>query len=364
MRAITGQVTREIQDHLGEAQIDRADAFPVSTYRKLVEQVAKLSYFNKDYLLFFRGQGIDYRNRAGTSTFYPTIYRGDYIPQREMTNRFKILESAANKLRDIFQKEKIEGYSDFFDQRNVQWSILQHYGVCSTPLFDLTHSLRVACSFAQMEAQGGIGFVFVFGLPYITNRITHDSEHSLFNIRLLSICPPEALRPYFQEGYLAGTEDITDRYRDKEVLDFRNRLIAKFQIPSQARFWGDGFSKIPEAVLYPRGDRIKKLCDELKFDYKSQFKSGELGDFLVEWAELENYLLEYGRDREERVLSIGESINVLPEISPVEKDTINQLHDLRKFRNVLVHEPGKISADEIEKQIGALLNVKQQIGLN
>jgi hypothetical protein len=364
MRAITGQVTREIQDYLGETQIDRADAFPISTYRKLVEQVAKLSYFNKDYLLFYRGQGIDYRNRAGASTFYPTIYRGDYIPQREMTNRFKILESAADKLREIFEKEKFEGYSEFIDQTHVQWGVLQHYGVCSTPLFDLTHSLRVACSFAQMEAQGGYGYVYVFGMPYITHRISHNSEHYLFNVRLLSICPPEALRPYFQEGYLAGTEDITDKYRNKEVLDFRNRLIAKFQIPSQVRFWGDGFSKIPESVLYPRGDRIEKLCKELKFDYKSQFKSGELGDFLVEWAELENYLLEFGRNREERVLSIGETINVLPEIRPVEKDTVSQLHDLRKFRNVLVHEPNKITTDDIEKQIVELLSVKQQIGLN
>jgi hypothetical protein len=32
------------------------------------------------------------------------------------------------------------------------------------------------------------------------------------NVRLLSICPPDALRPCFQEGYLAGTGEVTTDY--------------------------------------------------------------------------------------------------------------------------------------------------------
>jgi len=60
--------------------------------------------------------------------------------------------------------------------------------------------LRVACSFATMDNENEFAYIFVFGLPYFTNRITINSEHDIINIRLLSICPPTALRPYFQEG--------------------------------------------------------------------------------------------------------------------------------------------------------------------
>lgn len=78
----------------------------------------------------------------------------------------------------------------------------------------------------------------MFGFPYLTNRISFNSEHDIVNIRLLSICPPEAYRPHFQEGYLAGTDEITDNYERKIELDFNNRLIIKFELPVEKTFWG------------------------------------------------------------------------------------------------------------------------------
>lgn len=206
----------------------------------------------------------------------------------------------------------------------IQWSIIQHYQVCDTPLLDLTQSLRVACSFAQIGSPDG--YVYVFTLPYVMNRVSNNSEHDIVNIRLLSICPPEALRPYFQEGYLAGTEDITNEYESKDKLDFRNRLIAKFQIPSQVKFWGRGFSSIPESVLYPRGDRIEKLCKKISLELKSQLLPGQLGEFLQEWTELENFLLTQTRDREKRVFSIIEAIDVLAAAGIIEREMVYDLH--------------------------------------
>ena len=111
-------------------------------------------------------------------------------------------------------------------RKYVQWSILQHYEVCATPLLDLTHSLLVACSFAFLSGASE-PLVLVFGLPFFTNRISINSEHDLVNVRLLSICPPEALRPYFQEGYLAGTDGVLAEFDSKTELDFANRLVAK-----------------------------------------------------------------------------------------------------------------------------------------
>ena len=89
MSLIKGQITKEISEFIGDNQVDKAEAFTITTYRQLVEPVAKLAYLNKDHLLFFRGQGAGYRTRTGASTFYPTIYRGDYLPQGEINNRFR-----------------------------------------------------------------------------------------------------------------------------------------------------------------------------------------------------------------------------------------------------------------------------------
>jgi hypothetical protein len=363
MRRIEGQITKGISEFIGQEPVAKAAAYPVSTYRELVEQVAELSYLNKDYLLFFRGQGVDYRNRTGSSTFYPTIYRGDYVPQREVNNRFRLLEHAARKLREIFESEKIQGYEELLWKKYIQWSILQHYEVCDTPLLDLTHSLRVACSFAQLGSKDDYGYVYAFGLPYVTNRVSHNSEHDIVNIRLLSICPPEALRPYFQEGYLAGTEDITNEYDSKDKLDFRNRLVAKFQIPRQAKFWGKGSYRIPASVLYPRSDRIEDLCKQISIELRSQLLPGQLGEFLQEWTKLENTLLTRARDLEKRVFSINKAIDVLAKAELIERDLVYVLHELRKFRNIVVHEPRKITQDQIEERIRQVEEINQYLDM-
>jgi hypothetical protein len=55
-------------------------------------------------------------------------------------------------------------------------TILHHYSVCDTPSLDLTHSLRVACSFAQLSSRDARAYVFVLGLPYTTNRISINTK--------------------------------------------------------------------------------------------------------------------------------------------------------------------------------------------
>ena len=167
-------------------------------------------------------------------------------------------------LAELFKKNKIQGQYQLRRKKYIQWSILQHYEVTKTPLLDITQSIRVACSFAQLKNNEDRAFVYVFGLPYYTNRISINSEHDLINIRLLSIAPPQALRPYFQEGFLVGTTDITDEYEKKQELDLNNRLIAKFEIPNSDTFWDESFNKIPEDALYPKNDTIENMCNEIK----------------------------------------------------------------------------------------------------
>ena len=151
MRTIEGSLPNDLKIHIGEDTIDKASPFNVKTYRELMRYIARLAYLNKDHLLFFRGQNSDYLNKAGASTFYPSIYRGDYLPYKEVLHRFDILNQASEKLVDEFKLDKIDGYPEIRRKKYIQWSILQHYEVCHTPLLDLTHSVRVACSFAQQN---------------------------------------------------------------------------------------------------------------------------------------------------------------------------------------------------------------------
>lgn len=226
-----------------------------------------------------------------------------------------------------------------------------HYGVAATPLIDLTQSLRVACSFAQHNSPEITCYVYVLGLPFLTNRITVNSEHDLVTVRLLSICPPDALRPYFQEGYLAGTTDVTDEYKSKTELDFRNRLIAKFAIPRAKSFWGDGFDAIPETALFPGGDRIREICDEIRNNIRDELQPGDLGEFVQLWGDIERSLIENARARTKRNVSVREAINALARFGIVDSPLAQELESLRKFRNLAVHTPRQTRAEDVRDMI-------------
>lgn len=362
MRVIQPELTDELLKHFGDpTNVAKGNAFPVKTFRELVEQTAKLSFKNKDHLLFYRGQVDDYKTRSGSSTFYPSIYRGDYLPQRELANRFDILEGASKALTDLFVTKKIEGHRELKRRKYIQWSILQHYEVCGTPLLDFTHSLRVACSFATLDHDNEFAYIFIFGLPYITNRISVNSEHDIVNIRLLSICPPTALRPYFQEGYLTATDDITTNFDSKTELDFKNRLIAKFKIPNGKTFWGSGFNKIPKDSLYPTDDPIRELCMQIKDIADKELKSGDLGEFLKSWAELEERIVSLARKDSQRFLSVREAIRMLFEKEKINQDLLYQLDRIRNFRNTVVHTPKKVHPGELHDFLVSLEQIKKQI---
>lgn len=262
---------------------------------------------------------------------------------------------------DRFKAAKIDGHRELRQKRYIQWSILQHYEVVPTPLLDLTHSLRVACSFAQMSSPDPTCYVYVFGLPYLTNRISINSEHDIVNVRLLSICPPSALRPYFQEGYLAGTADVTTEFDSKTELDFRNRLIAKFAMPRAKTFWGSGFDQIPESALYPKGDSILDLCRTLQTDLASELQPGQVGEFIKEWAKLEEYLLENARRVTERNVSLREAIASLSKRGLLGEEQAYMLDSLRRFRNAVVHQPTTVQPGALEEWLSTTRRLLREL---
>jgi hypothetical protein len=363
---ITPAITREIERHIGTDDVPHADAFPVQTYRELMQHVARLAYLNKDNLLFFRGQATDYRNSRNASTLYPSIYRGNRLSTADVTARFDLLSRTGRRLAEVCQKQGVEGAPDLVRRPMVQWAVLQHYEVSPTPFIDLTHSLRVACSFAQMSPNARYGFIYVLALPHLTNRITVNSEHDLITVRLLSICPPAALRPYFQEGYLAGTADITVEYNPKTELDFNRRLVAKFSIPNDAAFWGPGLSRIPESELYPEEDSMKELCDVLKLASESpQQGDGDalmmVGEFLAAWTAIELRISELAQGSTGKLLTPIQALRMLHELPAIPPDLRRSIEDLRRLRNELVHSPVAMSGAEVSGAIRSASGIVQAL---
>lgn len=266
MRQIYPKLTTELNKVTSRKTIGKDEGYKINTYIELVEHTAKLAYKNKDYILFYRGQSKDYKNKANFSSFYPSIYRGKYLRKEELTKRFEMLDKASDLLVKELKNNNIQGYYEISRKKYLQWSILQHYEVIETPLIDVTQSLRVACSFATLNKvnTGESAYIYAFGLPYYSNRITINSEHDLINIRLLSISPPQALRPYFQEGYLVGTTDIEYTFKSKKELDLNQRLFGKFKIENIDEFWDDEFTTIPKSAIYPDNDVIETICSKIK----------------------------------------------------------------------------------------------------
>lgn len=273
MRSLANQ---RIWSHLSIDQEERTtnrdvrenDPLLVETFRELVPVVARIANHNPDFSLFFRGQAKDYKTKSGASSFYPTIYRspGRSLLRSELYRRFEKLRKCSTLLVEKLETKSFEGIEKLRKFPELQWSLLQHYEVCDTPLIDLTHSLRVAASFA-LEKADREGFLFAFALPHPQGTITYSTEDEMLNVRLLSASPYSALRPHFQEGYLVGSFP-THAEKKQSSLDLGVRLVAKLVIPKNG-FWGNDFHAIPQQALYPDNDDVKAICDEVAAKYEA-----------------------------------------------------------------------------------------------
>jgi hypothetical protein len=346
MREIEGSIFSHLnlnpdkQDKREKINVASTEPLLVDNFVELVKKIAILSFHNKDHLLFFRGQREDHLNRNDNSSFYPSIYRtknGENLSKELLNIRFKVLEQASTLLIKKFEEHNIlDSISELKRRKFIQWSILQHYEVCETPLLDLTQSLRVACSFALQKNQE-TGYIFVFGLPYITNRITINSEQDIVNIRLINICPPQALRPYFQEGNLVGTADILSDYEERSELDFKRRLIAKFKITNSKDFWQDQDSL--EKYLMPDNDQVQALCEEIKNALKEENNIEAM--FPGKW--LNEYELKDGR-RGKEIIEIKNGNQYYTHgrhFFNLESVNVDKVNGIIKFRKVSATGDGR-----------------------
>ncbi|WP_165046230.1 hypothetical protein [Adlercreutzia sp. ZJ138] len=168
------------------------------------------------------------------------------------------------------------------------------YEVCPTPLIDVTQSLRIACTFAlDGTSVSDTPVVYMIGMPYATGPITFDANDELYLMRLLSLMPPIAERPFFQEGFLVGSEfPRRDLVRLSES-DLACRLVFKFQLAGDKKGWEQELGKIDRSTVYPKdafseiSERIRSklvndglLPSEDRYAMCSDFRKGSLNELF------------------------------------------------------------------------------------
>ncbi|MDK4729201.1 FRG domain-containing protein [Rhizobium phaseoli] len=238
----------------------------VETYFELAKKVAELQFRNREHVLVFRGQAKDYlttTSKVRRSLIKARIFRleGRRIPSETvLEGRFKTLRRAEGELLTEYVSANLVGSDQLKRQRILRWAILQHYEVCGTPLLDVTHSLRIATSFATHNNDSTQAFLFILGVPNLSGAVTASSEAGLQIIRLSSACPPDAIRPHIQEGFLLGEyPEVSDfgvdsAYRYSE-MDFGRRLVAKFRFNPKTFWKNENYPPASDKALYPAGHR-------------------------------------------------------------------------------------------------------------
>jgi hypothetical protein len=256
-------------------QVRQDRGHQVATFLDLAKKIAALQYKNPQFVFLFRGQRTDYKNLKKNTSLNPTLFRsasgGSSIPDAALLEkRFRMLADAERRLVEVYGRQhEFDGTLMLKRQRILRWAILQHYEICRTPLLDVTQSLRVAASFASEDAVDQ-AFIYVLGVPNISGSLTASAESGLQIVRLSSVCPPVALRPHIQEGYLLGEYPDMPDYDQKQhykafEIDFGRRLLGKFSF-DPLQLWDDPiFPKIDRPALYPdEHDPMCQIANEIK----------------------------------------------------------------------------------------------------
>jgi hypothetical protein len=249
--------------------------YHVHSFLELATKVAELQYLNNDHVLLFRGQAKDYRNFKRHTSLKPSLFRPENGKSGnptagELVDRFEKLKEAERLLVEEYDRSIFMGKDRLKRQRMLRWSILQHYEVCPTPFLDVTHSLRIAMSFASHDSKDDLAFLFVLGVPNLSGSVTASAEAGLQIIRLSSVCPSSAIRPHIQEGYLLGEYPDMSGYEQKAFyqayeIDFGRRLIAKFSFNPKMFWKHDDFPIVRKKALYPDAhDPLFKLVKTVK----------------------------------------------------------------------------------------------------
>jgi len=277
--------------------VHKENPFPVTAYDELVRIVSFLHVMNKVDVLLFRGQ-------QGRSPLVPTLLRDTWTPPprsgigevpiaRHRDHYWKKLDKVSAKVFQMLHDDKSllprwHPFSLFKTKPLAAWAVVQHYELWPTPLLDLTSSLRVAASFAlglkndsekrarstenvSSPSRQRSGYLYVLRFDsVVSNLMTLDEGKpaDLQAIRLNSVCPPDARRPHYQEGFLlARTRSFDQAHQLNSTESASSRLVAKFKLIDDGRFWTPDFPPHSTASLLPTesDDELQREFGRLKY---------------------------------------------------------------------------------------------------
>lgn len=238
---------------------------PTKSYEEAVAIAAHLASEHRGSMLFFRGQTADHRDADDRTNLYSTLFRSPKgkvaLRAEELEIRGRALDARVEAILRYRKELGLPGRS----HRHLETAIalIQHYGLAPTPLLDVTLSLRVAASFALPSREAERGVVYVLALPYPTASISHFTDQDMVLVRLSAICPYDAKRPHFQEGWLVGKYPIVNASSPTVLKERKDnaagRLVAKLSLDNRhGRFFGPGFPRIPESALLPVRDEFRE----------------------------------------------------------------------------------------------------------
>ncbi len=252
-------------------RIRATDGYPVTTFRQLMDEVAKVTLSNSNYEMFYRGQTVDYKNnqavfykdRKPKTIIYPSICRPDLHEDGKPKHSIKKTQISRRYEELAKMIEIIRGRRSYYNE--YYYALFQHYGILSTPFIDITQSLRVAATFALKGVRSG--YVYVLGLPYPNQSISYYSDLGIVLLKLQNVMPEKAIRPRYQEGFLVGKYPIRPTKTNDD--DLANRMVAKFYVDNHdGSFWDPHFQPIPDEVLYPENDEVETELLKMKEKYK------------------------------------------------------------------------------------------------
>ena len=207
----------------------------VHSLQELRSKVAELGFFNSQEVFLFKGQSVDDKNSQGLSSLRPSIFqpvveRGP-SPVR-LVKRMGTLREAEGYLFDLYKRENFPNLSEIGHHRLRRWAILEHYGVCRTPLLEVTKSLRMAASQAT-DLASERGYVYVLGVPAIAGAMTVDAKGELSIIRLSSVCPPPLINDATLHTFMLAEHHHLSDYEVNSTamnfdVNFKHRVYAKF----------------------------------------------------------------------------------------------------------------------------------------
>jgi hypothetical protein len=264
-----GERPRDLGSTQTNPEIANREIWHVSSFRELIENVAFLGSMNKRLTLLYRGQSRDWDP-------LPTLFRDSWtcfgsdqrfgIDPGRRIQYWNQLERIGGQVYEVCNSKGfgLPRWRGLRNIREVQWAVIQHYGLWPTPFIDLTSSVRAAATFALDFKRGSArnpcsGFLYVVGMPYYTGSITFDIDENLVLARLHSSCPPIARRPHYQEGFLVGRfpmYSVADTSPSESRLV--RRLIAKFKLEDTGHFWNEDFPMLGQNALLPADDPLLK----------------------------------------------------------------------------------------------------------